>query len=98
MRGVGRSIWIAAVLSLIASVLAGCGSSLREDQQAPAEGPVKIGLLVPKSGVYAPLGKDMENGFRMYQDAKGGKLGGRAVEVVVADEGGGPESGVPAAL
>src|SRR5918998_983013 len=96
MRGVGRSIWIAAVLCLC-SVLAGCGSSLREDQQGSGEGPVKVGLLVPKSGVYAPLGKDMENGFRMYLDAKGGKLGGRSIDVVVADEGGGPESGVPAA-
>ncbi len=97
MRGVGRSIWIAAFLSLTVSVLAGCGSSLSEDQQGTAEGPVKVGLLVPKSGVYAPLGKDMENGFRMYLDAKGGKLGGRSIDVVVADEGGGPESGVPAA-
>ena len=56
-----------------------------------------MGLLVPKSGVYAPLGRDMENGFRMYLEAKGGKLGGRTVEVVVADEGGGPDTGVPAA-
>ena len=96
MRGVGRSIWITAVLCLC-TVLAGCGSSLREDQQGSGEGPVKVGLLVPKSGVYAPLGKDMENGFRMYLDAKGGKLGGRSIDVVVADEGGGPESGVPAA-
>jgi branched-chain amino acid transport system substrate-binding protein len=39
----------------------------------------------------------MENGFRMYLEAKGGKLGGRTVEVVVADEGGGPDTGVPAA-
>jgi branched-chain amino acid transport system substrate-binding protein len=47
--------------------------------------------------VYAPLGRDMETSFRMYLEAKGGKLGGRTVQVVVADEGGGPDTGVPAA-
>jgi branched-chain amino acid transport system substrate-binding protein len=96
MRGVGRLVWIAAVIGLTFAI-AGCGSSLREGQQGSGAGPVKIGLLVPQSGVYAPLGKDMENGFRLYLNAKGGKLGGRSIDLVVADEGGGPDSGVPAA-
>ena len=38
---------------------------LQEDQQAADGGPVKVGLVVPQSGVYAPLGTDMQNGFRM---------------------------------
>jgi branched-chain amino acid transport system substrate-binding protein len=97
MRGLARRVVLAAAASLALATVAGCGSSLEEDQQAAGGGPVKVGLLVPKSGVYAPLGRDMENGFRMYLESKGGKLGGREVQVVVADEGGGPESGVPAA-
>ena len=98
MRGLARRLVTVAAAGLTVALLAGCGSSLEEDQQgAAADGPVKVGLLVPKSGVYAPLGRDMENGFRMYLEAKGGKLGGRTVEVVVADEGGGPDTGVPAA-
>jgi branched-chain amino acid transport system substrate-binding protein len=97
MRGLARRVTVTVAVGLAVVLVAGCGSSLNEDQQGSGEGPVKVGLLVPKSGVYAPLGKDMEQGFRMYLDAKGGKLGGRAVEVVVADEGGGPDSGVPAA-
>ena len=96
MRGLARRLTTIAAAGLTVALVAGCGSSLEEDQQA-ADGPVKAGLLVPKSGVYAPLGRDMENGFRMYLEAKGGKLGGRTVEVVVADEGGGPDTGVPAA-
>ncbi len=98
MRGLARRLPTIAIVGLAMALVAGCGSSLEEDQQGGGgDGPVKVGLLVPKSGVYAPLGRDMENGFRMYLDAKGGKLGGRTVQLVVADEGGGPETGVPAA-
>jgi branched-chain amino acid transport system substrate-binding protein len=97
MRGLARRLVTIAATGLTVALVAGCGSSLEEDRPGAADGPVKVGLLVPRSGVYAPLGRDMENGFRMYLEAKGGKLGGRAVEVVVADEGGGPETGVPAA-
>jgi branched-chain amino acid transport system substrate-binding protein len=97
LRGLARRLRPVAAAGLAVALVAGCGSSLREDQQAAGDGPLKVGLLVPKSGVYAPLGRDMENGFRMYLDAKGGKLGGRTVELVVADEGGGPDTGVPAA-
>jgi branched-chain amino acid transport system substrate-binding protein len=97
LRGLARRPLLLAAAGLAVALAAGCGSSLREDGQGGGDGPVKLGLLVPKSGVYAPLGRDMENGFRMYLDAKGGKLGGRTVELVVADEGGGPDTGVPAA-
>lgn len=90
----------AAALALVttALVLSGCaGSSLDQSGGGGTGGAVKIGLLVPLSGVYAPLGEDMRNGFQLYLDQHGGKLGGRAVEVVSADEGEGPQTGVPAA-
>ena len=97
MGGLARRLALVAAAGLTVALVAGCGSSLQEDPQGADGGPVKVGLLVPQSGVYAPLGRDMENGFRMYLDAKGGKLCSRAVELVVADEGGGPDTGVPAA-
>ncbi|SEH00193.1 branched-chain amino acid transport system substrate-binding protein [Nonomuraea solani] len=79
-------------------VLSGCaGSSLDQSGGQQAGGTVKIGLLVPLSGVYAPLGEDMRNGFQLYLTEHGGKLGGRTAEVVSADEGEGPQTGVPAA-
>jgi branched-chain amino acid transport system substrate-binding protein len=89
-----------AILALAAAalVLSGCaGSSLDQSGGGRSGDAVKIGLLVPLSGVYAPLGEDMRNGFQLYLDQHGGKLGGRAVEVVSADEGEGPQTGVPAA-
>ncbi len=87
-----------------AAVLTACGSESlggKSEESGPGAasrgGPVDIGLLVPTSGVYAPLGQDMEQGFRMLLDEKGGKLGGRTVNLEVVDEGESPDTGVPGA-
>lgn len=92
-----------AAIGVMSLVTAACGgSSLGGGSGGDASGggdgatTATIGLLVPQSGVYAPLGKDMENGFRLYLKEKGDKLGGKSVTVKVVDEGGGPDSGVPA--
>lgn len=60
------------------------------------QGPVKIGVSVPKSGVYAALGRDMDQGFKLYLEQHENRLGGRDVEIVEVDEGAGPQTGVPA--
>lgn len=78
-------------------LLSACGgSALGGDAGAADAKSVTIGLLIPKSGVYAPLGADMENGFRLYLKEHGNKLGGKDVTVKLVDEGAGPEIGVPA--
>lgn len=59
--------------------------------------PVTVGLLVPTSGVYAPLGEDMRQGFELYLEQNDGQLGGREVELQVVDEGETPDTGVPGA-
>lgn len=77
--------------------LAACGSSLSSDSGgADKSGPVKVGLSVPLSGVYAALGEDMKRGFDLYLKQKDQKLGGHKVTVVSADEGETPQTGVPA--
>jgi len=92
----------AIVACAVAVAMAGCGSVDTESEEpaagggAAAEGPVKVGLVIPQSGVYAPLGEDMKAGWELYLSQKGGKLGGMDVETVVADEGEGPDTGVPA--
>ncbi|GAB4079135.1 hypothetical protein GCM10028783_00830 [Modestobacter muralis] len=80
-------------------MLAACGGSSLSDTGGGSGDTesVDIGLLVPQSGVYAPIGEDMEQGFRLCLDQAEGQLGGRDVNVVVADEGESPDTGVPAA-
>ena len=49
-------------------------------------GPVKVGLMLPYSGTFTDLGKGVTNGFKLYVQEQGGKLGGRPVEYVQVDD------------
>jgi branched-chain amino acid transport system substrate-binding protein len=91
-----RHLLTAAVAAVLT---AGCSSALNDssDSGGDSSGTMRVGLLVPTSGVYAALGADMKNGFNLYLEQHGNKLGGRSVKVYEADEGAGPETGVPAA-
>jgi len=59
-------------------------------------GAIKIGLVVPQSGVYATVGNEVKHGWELWLERHGGKLGNREVTTVVADEGETPQTGVPA--
>ena len=80
--------------------LAACGSSLGGGSTAPTGAggarAIKVGLVVPKSGVYAALGTDMQAGWELWLAQHGGKFGDVTVETVVADEGETPQTGQPA--
>ena len=77
--------------------VAACGGGTLGSTSEEASGPVKIGLLVPQSGVYKSLGDDMKAGFEVYLKEKGNKLGGKEVQVVTADEGETADTGKAAA-
>lgn len=93
-----RPVHAVPLAASLALALTACGGSALSGEGGGDGGDdkVKIALLVPKSGVYAPLGEDMENGFRQYLKENDGTLGGKDVEITVVDEGAGPEDGVPA--
>jgi branched-chain amino acid transport system substrate-binding protein len=59
-------------------------------------GTIKIGLVVPQSGVYATVGNEMKHAWELWIERHGGVLGNRAVTTIVADEGESPQTGVPA--
>jgi branched-chain amino acid transport system substrate-binding protein len=42
--------------------------------------------MLPYTGTYAALGNAIENGFRLYVDQRGGKLGGREIEYFKVDD------------
>jgi branched-chain amino acid transport system substrate-binding protein len=47
---------------------------------------IKIGLMLPYTGTFAPLGVAIENGFRLALQENGGRLGGREVEFFKVDD------------
>ena len=53
---------------------------------ADAQGKIKVGFMLPYTGTYAALGNAIENGFRLYIQEQGGKLGGRELEYFKVDD------------
>ena len=65
----------------------GLASSAQADE-------LRIGYIAPTTGIFAQIGKDMVNGFQMYLDEHGGKLGGMDVKFIVEDNQGKPDTAV----
>ncbi len=85
----------AGVAGATVPVLSACGS-LGSSGKSDGK-PIKIGVLVPQSGVYKQIGDDMTYGFELYMDLSGRRLGGRRVDLSYADEGDTPDTGKAAA-
>ena len=56
--------------------------------------PVKVGLMLPFSGTFAALGENIAGAVELYLAEKGGKLGGRAVQIVRLDDESDPSKAV----
>jgi len=74
-----RMFRLAAVGAALAAAVATTGASA-------AEGKLKVGLMLPATGTFAALGTAIENGFKLYVQEQGGKLGGREIEYVKVDD------------
>ena len=66
--------------ALLASALLAAGGG------AHAQAKLKVGVMLPFTGTYAALGTAIDNGFKLYVQEQGGKLGGREIEYVVVDD------------
>lgn len=88
LRGVGAT----GALLAFPSLAAACGNSAAKSSGGGGtkSSTLKVGVLTPLGGVFETVGKEMRDGFDLYLDTHGHKLGGRKVEVVTADEGKSP--------
>jgi branched-chain amino acid transport system substrate-binding protein len=68
----------------LASVAATVFATVAIDAAAQAK--VKVGFMLPFTGTYAALGTAIENGFKLYVQQQGGKLGGREFEYFKVDD------------
>ncbi|MFZ9438766.1 MAG: ABC transporter substrate-binding protein [Hylemonella sp.] len=67
----------------LALAIATLASPLALAQSAPK---LKVGLMLPATGTFAALGTAIENGFKLYVDQNGGKLGGREIQYFKVDD------------
>lgn len=88
LRTHARAILLAAVCGVALA-----GAAYGRESSAP----LKVGFLATLSGTEAPSGQDMVSGFKLYLEQHGNKLGGREVELIVADGKGNPSAGLAAA-
>lgn len=89
-----------ALTAALALAVAGCGGSTvggDDGDSGDGDAPVKIGFMVPLSGVYATIGTDLERAMEVYLDEHDNLVGGREVELVTIDEGATPQEGTAAA-
>ena len=83
------------VLTRTAALIGAASSGLLLPELARAQsGKLRVGLMLPYTGAYAPLGVAIENGVRMAINEQGGKLGGREIEWFKVDDESEPSKGV----
>jgi branched-chain amino acid transport system substrate-binding protein len=66
--------------SLLACALAGAAGA------AHAQAKLRVGIMLPFTGTFAALGTAIDNGFKLYVQEQGGRLGGREIEYFVVDD------------
>ena len=52
-----------------------------------AQETVKVGLILPLTGPFAPTGRQIEGGVRLYMQQHGDKAAGKKIELIVRDDG-----------
>lgn len=84
---------VVGLLGAIAIISAACQAP-GEDEAGTTEGPIKVGVLTPTTGVVAAAGTDMLNGWTLYWKLNGDEVAGRTIESIHEDSAGDPQTGL----
>lgn len=80
-----------AVTVTLTLALAACGSGSNDDNSSSSGGgkasgdPLKIGVIIPQSGNFAPEGGEIKRGYELALAKAGNRMGGRPVTLVYGD-------------
>jgi branched-chain amino acid transport system substrate-binding protein len=66
----------------------GAAGLLFASSAASAQGVMKIGLILPLTGPFASIGRQVEAGAKLYSQQKGAIVAGKKVQLIVKDDGG----------
>src|SRR5262245_58308563 len=77
------------------AMLLGGAFLLGTNAASPAQAEeLRVGFIAPMTGIFAQVGKDMVDGFQMYLEEHGNKLGGMDVKFILEDDQAKPDTGV----
>lgn len=85
-----KKVYIASSLALVLLIAACSAPDEAGGQDAGDEGPIKVGVIVPTTGVVAAAGTDMLNGWNLYWELNGNEVAGRTIETIHEDDAGDP--------
>ncbi len=74
--------------------LAAAGFGVNPFAARAADAPIKVGVLAPLTGVVASGGKEMVEGTQFFFEKQGNKIAGRAVELMIEDDGANPDTSI----
>jgi branched-chain amino acid transport system substrate-binding protein len=81
-----RGIAVCAVAMLLGTAISVLRVNAEGEKPSSAQGPIKIGYLVPMSGTGASGGSAMVNGMKLYLDQINNTMAGRKVELIVEND------------
>lgn len=81
-RDLLKTVGVLAGASAAGSTLAACGPL---GARPTASGPLRIGVLLPFSDIYAVVGESITEAMRMYFESVGNEAGGRTIELIQED-------------
>lgn len=73
-------------MKFVKTLILCAGAGLISANPVSAAEPIKIGVIVPSSGIYAEHGQQMQNGIKLFMHQHGAQVAGREIVLIYKDE------------